>query len=290
MSSQSRNLGLSMAAVPLLRDLIHERAGLYYDPSREDTLADRLAPLVIERGFASFLDYYYLLKYDEGAAAEWPRVMDALAVAETYFWREADQLRAIVDIVIPSLVRAQPATPVRIWSVPCSTGEEPLTLAMMLQEAGWFDRAAIEIHASDASPAALAKAQAGRFRERSFRSLAPHLRDRYFRRDGETWEIDPALHRRVTSWSEVNLACEGDVAARARVPIIFCRNVFIYFSEAGIRQVVGQFARHMPSPAYLCVGASESLLKVTTAFELEEIGAAFVYVKPATAVKKGVDG
>ena len=274
----SRGLGLSGSAVPLLRDLIHERAGLYYDAGRLDMLADRLAPLVLERGFESFLDYYYLLKYDEDGAGEWRRVMDALAVPETYFWRETDQMRGIVEVVVPELVRARHA-PLRIWSVPCSTGEEPLTLAMMLQEAGWFDRAAIEIHASDASRDAIDKAIAGRYRERSFRSLPAYLRDRYFTRDGDAWTIDRALHARVTSWSVVNLMCEGDVAPRARVPIIFCRNVFIYFSDARVRHVVDQFARAMPSPAYLCVGASESLLKVTTRFELEEIGGAFVYVK-----------
>jgi chemotaxis protein methyltransferase CheR len=286
-ASQSGNLGLSPAAVPLLRDLIHERTGLYYDAGRQDTLADRLAPLVVERGFASFLDYYYLLKYDADATDEWPRVMDALAVPETYFWRESDQLRAIVGIVVPELVRAHPGVPVRIWSVPCSTGEEPLTIAMMLHQAGWFDRAAIEIYASDASQAAIARARAGRFRERSFRNLPLHLRQRYFTQDRDTWVIDPEIHARVTSWSVVNVLCEGDVARHGRVPIVFCRNLFIYFSQAGVRQVVSQLARLMPSPGYLCVGASESLLRVTTAFDLEEIGGAFVYVK--RGVKRETD-
>jgi len=289
MAAQSRNLGFSMGAVPLLRDLIHERTGLYYDAPRQETLADRLAPLVVERGFTSFLDYYYLLKYDADAAAEWPRVMDALAVPETYFWREPDQLRAIVEVVVPALARQQTSSPIRIWSVPCSTGEEPLTLAMMLQEAGWFDRAAIEIHASDASPAAIARARTGRYRERSFRSIPVHMQQRYFTRDRDGWIVDPGIHARVTSWSVVNVLCEGDVAARARVPIIFCRNLFIYFSEAGVRQVVEQFARLMPYPAYLCVAAAESLLRVTTAFELEEIGGAFVYVKTARASTKETD-
>jgi chemotaxis protein methyltransferase CheR len=283
MTDQSRSLGLSGTAVPLLRDLIHERAGLYYDAGRLDMLADRLAPLVVERGFDSFLDYYYLLKYDEQATAEWRKVMDALAVPETYFWREPDQIRAVVDVVVPSLVRAAAMAPVRIWSVPCSTGEEPLTLAMMLQEAGWFERAPIEIHASDASGASIERARAGRYRDRSFRSLPPHLREKYFTRDGDTWVVDPALHRRVTSWSVVNLVCEGEVAARARVPVVFCRNVFIYFSEARVRHVVDQFARAMPAPGYLCVGASESLLKATTRFDLEEIGGAFIYVKRGAA-------
>jgi hypothetical protein len=89
MAFEPENLGLSATGLPLLRDLIHERTGLFYDNGRCDTLADRLAPLVIERGFHTFLDFYYLLRYDEpGAATEWRRVMDALSVQETYFWRE----------------------------------------------------------------------------------------------------------------------------------------------------------------------------------------------------------
>jgi len=278
MGSQSNALGLSGAAVPLLRDLVHERLGLHYD-GRHDALADRLAPLVVERGFSSFLDYYYLLKYDEDAGIEWGRVMDALSVPETYFWREVDQIRAVVDVIVPSLVHAHPGMPIRIWSVPCATGEEPLTIAMLLDQAGWFQRAPIEIHASDASGAAIGKGLAGRYRERSFRSLPPALRDRYFTTSGDLWSVDPALHRRVISWSVVNLKCEGEVTVRAHSQIVFCRNVFIYFSESGIRQVVSLFSRLMPVPGYLCVGASESLLKLTTTFELEEIGGAFVYVK-----------
>ena len=65
--SQADSLGLSSSALPLLRDLIHERMGVFYENGRYDTLRDRLAPLVVERGFGSFLDYYYLLKYDEDA-------------------------------------------------------------------------------------------------------------------------------------------------------------------------------------------------------------------------------
>lgn len=273
------SLGLSSSALPLLRDLIHERMGLFYDNGRYDTLQDRLTPLVVERGFDSFLDYYYLLKYDAASAEDWGRVMDALSVPETYFWREIDQVRGIVSSAVPALIKARPGVPLRIWSVPSASGEEPLTIAMLLEEEGWFDRAEIEIHASDASPSAIARARAGRYRERSFRALPPALREKYFEPDGAAWTARPALRARIASWSVVNLLDDEAVAARARVPILFCRNVFIYFSEARVRHVVEQFARAMPEPGYLCVGASESLLRVTSRFELEELGGAFVYVK-----------
>ena len=269
------SLGLLPGAVSLVRDLVHERTGLFYDDGRLAQMADRLAPLVANRGFATFLDYYYFLKYDSASSEEWIRLMDALSIPETYFWREADQLHAIVDVIVPSLAQRL-ARPLRVWSVPCASGEEPLTLAMMLEERGSHTQ--VHISASDASQAALDAAAAGLYRERSFRTLPPALRHRYFTAEGARWRIDPALTRRI-SWSRVNLADLAQVERHAAADIILCRNVFIYFSEAAIRRVVEAFRRAMPPTAYLCVGAAESLLRITDAFELEQIADAFVYVK-----------
>jgi len=275
-SAESLRLAGSVTAI--FCDLIHERLGLSYDASQFRQVGDRLAPLIIERGFGSFMDFYYALKYSDDAA-EWRRVMDALAVPETYFWREADQIRAVVDGVLPQLVARAGGRPIRIWSVPCSSGEEPLTIAMMLDQRGWFSRADIEIAASDASPAAIRKAEAGVYSGRAFRALPDGVRERYFQSAGEkSWAISPDLRRRVR-YDVVNLMDLAAVAAHAFVPIVFCRNVFIYFSDRNIGRVVNTFAKSMPDPGFLCVGASESLLRFSTPFELREIGAAFVYVK-----------
>jgi chemotaxis protein methyltransferase CheR len=280
MAFEPENLGLSATGLPLLRDLIHERTGLFYDNGRYDTLADRLAPLVIERGFHTFLDFYYLLRYDElEAANEWRRVMDALSVQETYFWREIDQIKGMAGTILPALLRATGGKPVQIWSVPCATGEEPLTIAMVLNEAGWFERAPITIHASDGSRSAIDKARNGRYRERAFRSLPPWLRDKYFTQQGSEWQAAAHLHARVATWSVVNLAAPQEWSAYAGSPIIFCRNAFIYFSPTSVKAVVEAFADRMPTPGYLFVGASESLLNVTDRFRLDDLESAFVYVK-----------
>ena len=275
MAFDADSLGLPHGAVTLVRDLVHERTGLFYDDSRIGQMADRLAPLVAKRGFETFLDYYYFLKYDHSSGDEWHAVMDALSVPETYFWREIDQLKAIADVIVPSLADRL-GRRVRVWSVPCASGEEPLTLAMLLDQRGTLDAVAIE--GSDASPAALAAAAAGTYRERAFRSLPAPLRARYFTLDGSRWRIDPALAARV-AWSRVNLLDTAEVESRARADVILCRNVFIYFSDTAIRRVTEAFARAMPWPAYLCVGTAESLLRLTDRFELEQIGDAFIYVK-----------
>jgi chemotaxis protein methyltransferase CheR len=281
MRYRADSLGLSGGVNQVFRDLIHERLGLFYDPTQFDLVADRLAPLVVERGLGSFMDYYYFLKYSE-ESEEWSRVMDALAVHETYFWREIDQLRALVDSVIPRLASIVPS--LRIWSVPCATGEEPLTLAMLLAEGGWFERLPIQVLASDASPDAVARAKTGSYGPRSFRSLPEAMREKYFTpRDGR-WTVVPELHRRV-SYDIVNLVAEDEVRRHASAPIVVCRNVFIYFSDDSIRRTLGVLERTMPVPGYLCVGASESLLRRTMTFELQDIGGAFMYVKngPANA-------
>jgi chemotaxis protein methyltransferase CheR len=277
-------LGLVGQVTTIFRELVHERLGLFYEAAQFDQVADRLAPLVVERGLGSFMDYYYLLKYSDDEA-EWGRVMDALSVPETYFWRESDQLRAMVGNVVPVLAEELRGRPLEIWSVPCASGEEPLTLAMMLEEARWFDRAPIQILGSDASRAAVARAERGRYGPRAFRNLSPELREKYFTPDGDQWIVHPGLRRRV-EYDVVNLVVPDEVARHASAPIVFCRNVFIYFSEQSIRRTLDAMMQHMPDPAYLCVGASESLLRLRTALSLEEIGGAFVYVKGKHAAKQ----
>jgi chemotaxis protein methyltransferase CheR len=267
--------------LPLLRDLVNAETGMFYDDSRLDFLCDRLSPLAVERGFDSLLDYYYLLRYDESAPSEWVRAIDALSVQETYFWREFDQVQALTSAILPRLMQLG-RDPIRIWSVPCASGEEPLSLAMALNDDGWFERAHIEIHASDASALALRRASAGRYSGRSFRQLPLAQRDKYFDPDPATpghWVVKPALKARVSSWSRVNVVRPDDAALLARADVIFCRNLFIYFAAQTVRAVVEMFADAMPSPAFLCVGAAESLLRVTSRFELREIGGAYVYEK-----------
>lgn len=276
MSFDSEGLGLPTGPLGLIRSLIHERTGVYFDDSRCDTLADRLAPRVIERGFESLLDYYYLLKYDERAADEWGNVMDALAVPETYFWREIEQLESLVRIVVPHVLAAKGRA--IVWSVPCASGEEPLTLAMLLDDAGLLSGGRVLLRAADASPAAVRAAQRGLYRERSFRALPPQMRDRYFTREGELWRVNRALVDRI-EWSTLNLMSEIDTRRLSGADVIVCRNVFIYFSDTSMKTVVETFAERMATPGYLAVGASESLLRVTRRFDLEEIGGSFIYVK-----------
>jgi chemotaxis protein methyltransferase CheR len=278
MHFSQESVPLSENEFVILRNLIHDHIGLFYDDGKRELLADKLSGRVLESGFDTFIDYYYLLKYGPGTEEEWAHVMDALSVQETYFWREMDQVRALVDVVVPQHFAARKSEPLRIWSAACATGEEPLTIAMALKEAGWLGRVPIKIQASDASRAAIERARRGSYRERSFRALPAPIREKYFTEADGSWRVQPELHAQV-DWATANLTAPDEIARLPPAAIVFCRNVFIYFSATAITKTVRLFAERMPPSGHLFVGVSESLLRLTTDFDLQVIGGAFVYVK-----------
>ncbi|MFL5329367.1 MAG: CheR family methyltransferase [Gemmataceae bacterium] len=261
----------------ILREIIRDRIGISFDDEKRELLASKLSDRVHARGLHSFLDYYYLLKYGADRDQEWPHLTNALSVQETYFWREIDQIRVLVDVLLPQVIAANQG-PIRIWSAACATGEEPYTIAIALAEAGYFDRADISIWASDISTLAIERARAGKFRERSLRALPAALRAKYFNLQGDDWILASKLQNHV-QFVRANLLEPSELTMLAMARFIFCRNVFIYFSAPTISRVIGALSERMPHPGYLFVGASESLMRIKSDFVLQEVDGAFVYLR-----------
>jgi chemotaxis protein methyltransferase CheR len=281
--ADSLTYGSSVPTLPdslylLLRDLIVERTGVLFDEPKRTLLADKLSGLVTSNGLTSLLDYYYLLRYDDPTGAHLSELMDRLAVPETFFWRQSEQLQAIADIVAPAHFAKHPERPLKIWSAACCTGEEPISVAIALAEAGQLQPGAVEIVATDGSPAMVERARRGEYGERSFRQLPERLRERYFERVDNRWRPLEQL-RRTVRWDIANLARPADVQRFAAADVILCRNVFIYFADDAIRDVVRLFNNAMPPDAYLFLGAAESLTRLGVDLQLAEIGSAFAYVK-----------
>jgi chemotaxis protein methyltransferase CheR len=260
----------------LLRDLVHEHTGIYFDATRLELMLEKMGDLIRTRGHRSFMEFYYLLKYDDPNRVEWQQVIEALSVQETYFWREMGQIHYLVEKLVPDWFAKQ-RLPLRIWTAACATGEEPYTIAMALAEKGWANHP-IEIMASDASLCAVSKAQKGLYRERAMRSLPDDVRVKYFTEAGNGYQLSPDIMNRV-SFRKANVLEPREIAGMVASPVIFCRNVFIYFSPETIRRALYLFANAMPSGGHLFVGASESLLKLTNEFDLQELPDAFAYVR-----------
>ena len=263
----------SRKALVLLRDLIAERTGNYYGDHRLPILGDKIAGRAAELGFLTLLDYYYLLRYDPLQVEEWPVLESLITVKETYFWREAEAFRAVVESILPHI-----KSPVRIWHAGCAQGEEPLSLLMALDEAGLKPRD-FDILATDLDRRALEKARLGRYTERAVQRLPPDKLERYFRLlpDGE-YQVDSALLARVR-FRPLNLVDEDHLRELAPFDIIFCRNVMIYFSEALVTQVARHLYRLLKVPGFLFVGTTESLLSCRVPFVFSDLSGAIAYCK-----------
>lgn len=268
-------LELSPSVFAILSGLVEEKAGLHYSMLDRELLQEKASARALEVGFESLLDYYYYLRYDPAGERELVQLIDNLVVNETYFFREWQTIEVLVSSFIEPWCK-EGRRP-RILSAACSTGEEPLSLSMALDERGLLDQ--VDLVACDISSRALGRAQEGRFGKRAVRQIpSPRLLERYIRPDAEGYSVDSRLISKI-DWQRRNLLSDEDFAQLGTFDVILCRNVLIYFADATVRQVLERLARSLASDGVLLVGISESLLRYGSRFIGEERGGAFVYRK-----------
>ena len=265
-------LALHLQVFTILSGLVEERAGLHYRPEDLDLLRSKVSARAEMLGFGALLDYYYFLRYDALGSPELDLLVECLVVHETYFFREGDQLRVLVDQLL--VTRFQRNPPVRIWCAASATGEEVVTLTMMLADAGVLGKT--RIVATDISERALEQARRNQFRGRALRAMARNEPNRWLRREGERIFVDPALTASI-EWKRVNLIDPAAVSALGQFDAVLARNVLIYFSDETVRRVVASLSQALIPGGFLLVGAAESLLRYGTSLSCEEHGGAFFY-------------
>lgn len=254
------------------RQLAHSAFGLDLKPGKEELVTARLRRLVRAGGFPSYRDYYrHILKDRTGEALS--AMIDALATNHTSFLREPDHFDFLRQEIVPGLAGRDS---IEVWSAACSTGEEVWTLACVLNDA--LPSKTVRICASDISRKALRFAAQGCYPAERCGGMPPAWLSRYF-----SAESGPARQYRVCA------AIRGQATFRRLnllenygwprlFPVIFCRNVMIYFDKATQEQVVRQLAACLEPGGYLLVGHAESLTRVTHSLE---------YIRPAVYRKPG---
>jgi chemotaxis protein methyltransferase CheR len=260
----------SSQVVTLFAMWIEERIGLHYAAPDRTIFATKLQVKAEEEGFESLLDYYYALRYDDPRSHRLQALVDALIVGETYFFREQPALDRIVEQVAE---RASGGRRTRIWSAACATGEEPLSVVVLLARASLLDH--VDIVASDVSERQLARARRGEHTRRALRAC-PDGMPPWLQACAGRAVVEAGLRARVR-WLRVNLIEAEAVAALGRFDIILCRNVLIYFEEATVRRVVANLSAALAPDGILLIGASESLLRLGTLLTCTERGGAFLY-------------
>ncbi|MFZ1728962.1 MAG: protein-glutamate O-methyltransferase CheR [Bacteroidota bacterium] len=278
MNQDQQQVQLPAPLFALLRDYVHEKTGIYFSDENAALFAGKLRSVMTESGYSNCLDYYHLLKAEKANGPELQRLISAITVGETWFFREMSQLNALVSTVLPRLfsLRYTKSDPVRIWSAACATGEEPLTLAMLIDEMHpeWFSQ--LSISATDINTAAIERAKSGLFRERAFRHTPAGIRQRYFQASDGLARIDPTILSRV-SFSAGNMLDRTAAGREAPYDIILCRNVLIYFNEQSTFAAMKEFKEFLRPDGYLLLGSSESLLRYSLPWSLTEIDSAFFY-------------
>ena len=265
----------------LVRDIIKDYCGLYFDDGARYLLEKRLSRRIKNHHLNDFRDYYRFIRYDSRAEEELSAIMDVLTVNETYFFREQKQLKAFSEEILEELkVVNRDKRTLRIWSAGCSTGEEPYTIAMLINEKGTFDGWDIEIHGSDINQRVLQTARRGVYRKNSFRTTEPYFLGKYFVEDDGSYRISDAIKKYV-NFSYLNLLDPFKSKFLGKMDVIFCRNVLIYFDSASRRRVIDNFYDRLVDGGYLLLGHAESLINISTAFTLKHLKHDMVYQKPA---------
>lgn len=247
-----------------LRDLIRDRFGIHYDDTKQFLLQSRLQTRLIKRSLTDFAAYARFLASGPERQDEWDELASVLSNNETYFFRERAQLDVLASDVVADALRT--GEKLRVWSSACSTGEEPLSLAMTLLETRRLAPSRISIKGSDLSPRALERCERGFYRDLSFRASPPELIQKYFKPfEGGFLVADEV--KRLVRFFRINLLDEAAVAAQGPLDAIFCRNVLIYFDKPTQKRVVEAFARALRPRGYLFLGHAESIMRLTDLYD-----------------------
>jgi len=266
----------------LIRNLIYNFSGLYFADDNRFLLERRLSTRLSHHQLSTFHEYYYYLRYDLNKDQELSDIMDVLTTNETYFFREAFQLRAFTEEIVPALVetkRSNGDKSLRIWSAGCSTGEEPYTIAMLLLERPELADWSVEIIGTDISQRVLHIARKGVYGNSSFRVTDEQFKKRYFHEQEGCFRISDRV-RELVNFSRLNLYDESRFLFLGRMDIVFCRNVIIYFDQPAKKKVIEHFYTTLNPGGFLLLGHSESLMNITTAFKLRHFKNDMVYEKP----------
>jgi chemotaxis protein methyltransferase CheR len=266
-----------------IRDLIYQVAGIFHPDNKLRLLQDRCGRRMKELEVQTLREYLECLTVRPIRQSELVALLNEITIGETCFFRNQPQLEALRRIVIPSILQMKSKLPLRrlrIWSAGCSTGEEPYTLRILLQEEaqGLLKDWSVEILATDLNERSLAHAKEAIYGNYSTRNLAPAIRNKYFLPHADQLQVSPVARNNI-SFTRLNLSDDARMTFMKSMDVIFCCNVLIYFDLASKRRVIQHFFNNLLPHGYLFLGHSESLYGVNDDFPLVHFPGATAYMK-----------
>jgi chemotaxis protein methyltransferase CheR len=274
-------MDLTLEEFGLLRDLIYEKIGVFFEEKKMYFLKSRIANRIKETNSSSAKEYYRFLRYDN-SDDEIKKLINLVTVNETYFFRDLKQINAFANKILPSLIeekKKKNEKTISIWSSACSTGDEPYTAAIILKEyLKDIDDWNIEILASDINTEVLRKCEEGIYSERAVKDVPGPLLEKYFKFDGAGYILSDEIKKMVTL-RRINLFNSNEVTRTRDIDVLFCRNVLIYFNDASKKRVINNFYNILHKNGFVLLGVGEFLGRISASFKLVRLDNIIVYKK-----------
>ncbi|MDH4394461.1 MAG: protein-glutamate O-methyltransferase CheR [Limnobacter sp.] len=270
------------------QEFFYRKTGIHFDDGKRYFVDKRLQERIELTESSSFRDYFVMLRF-QAQGEELQQLINIMTVNETYFFREEYHFACMVKSMLPEIAsNKRPGEPLRIWSIPCSSGEEPYSVAIYIQEF-WADihKYDVEIFASDIDTLILEQARRGVFSKRSIQNLPPHLLSKYFKPLlGGDYQLQDEL-RSCIEFNRVNVTEGIDTRKFKKIDLIFCRNLLIYFDDVSRRQAAEAFYDALSPGGFICLGHSESMSRISGLFKVRKFQDAIVYQKPFASDGEG---
>ena len=266
MGSSTQRSSMEPRVFRQIADIVYQRAGICLKEGKEALVSARLSKRMRALGLVSHREYLHHLQGD-GSGEELVQLLDAISTNVTSFFREKQHFDFLADAVKGWVGEGQRRF--RFWSSACSSGEEPYTLSMVVQEAlKGVDTFDLRILATDISTRILQRSLAGQYGEEKVKTVPPGLRSAWFDRSGSSgsyrYTVKPAL-RRVLTFKRLNLSVTP-FPMNGPMDAVFCRNVMIYFDNPVRKRLLDEIYRLLKPGGYLFVGHAESLTGMVSSF------------------------
>ncbi|SMC72751.1 protein-glutamate O-methyltransferase CheR [Rhizobium sp. RU36D] len=275
------NLTIGHEDFQKFREYFYRKTGILFEDNKRYFVDKRLIERIQATGSDGFRNYFTMLRF-QTSNEELQALTNSMTVNETYFFRESYQFDCLVNSMLDEATQnRKPNQPIRIWSLPCSTGEEPYSIVIYLLE-HWskLEQFDVEILASDIDTEVLKAAAAGVFSPRSVQHLPAALLKKYFTRLASgSYKIDPEIAGLI-DFSRVNLLDPLDTMKYHDIDVVFCRNLLIYFDDTSRRSAAETFFNAMRPGGFICLGHSESMSRISDLFTVRKFKDAIVYQKP----------
>ncbi|MEV4346193.1 protein-glutamate O-methyltransferase CheR [Actinoplanes sp. NPDC049596] len=287
-SAATAGAGLSDAEFEKFREYFYKRTGIQFTSAKRYFVDKRIDACIRGSKFDTFTSWFAALRLSERSDLL-QELINQLTVNETYFLREDYQFDSMLRTVLPEVLEARGGLnrivgPVKILSLPCSTGEEPYSIALrLLEEWPPIDRIDVEIHGADIDSDVLSKARHASYGERSLQRVPKKWRDKYFSPvGGGRFQLDEGIRGAVTL-HQVNVCDTNAMRAFRDFDVVFCRNVLIYFDELSSRRAAENLYGAMRPGGYLFLGHSESMSRISPIFTPTRLPEGIVYQRPTGA-------